>query len=78
MIFPSTSSAGSSTSSVPVGTMATTGRLWTLNSLCPAFSRAPMSTGLTRWPEGTTSSVCTMSSPIGRTCCQGEAGLMIS
>ena len=34
---------------------------------------APMSTGLIRWFDGKTSSLATMSSPMVRTCCHGEA-----
>ena len=54
--------------SSPVGTMTTTGARRTASSTAPAAAAAATSTGRSRWPAGSSSSVALMSSPIERTC----------
>ena len=66
------------TSSLPVGMIATRGRRRTGSEVTPPAAAAPTSSGRMVWFSGSTSSVATMSSPMGRTCCQGAAGAMIS
>ena len=60
--------------SSPVGIIVTRGRRRTGTAVRPAAAQAPRSAGVMRWFSGSTNSVATISSPSGRTCCQGATG----
>ena len=78
MMAPGAGVVPTGTSSLPVGMIATRGRRRTSTSWWPAAAIAPRSIGRRRCPAGATSSVATMSSPIGRTCCHGATAARIS
>ena len=66
------------TNSLPVGMTATRGLRRTLTLACPLPASAPRSTGLSVWLAGSTSSLATMSSPIGLMALQGATLARIS
>ena len=67
-ISPGASSVPTGRISSPVGMITTRGLRRTTSSTTPAAAQAAMSTGRSRWPSGSSSSVALMSSPIERTC----------
>ena len=67
-ISPGAGSAPIGRISSPVGTTTTSGRRRTISSVAPAAAQAATSTGRSRCPSGSRSSVALMSSPIERTC----------
>ena len=75
---PGAGSEPSGRTSSPVGITMTCGARRTVSVVWPAAPAAARSTGRSRWPSGSSSSVALTSSPIVRTCCHGAAAARTS